>query len=165
MINHSLSHAICPSFFRYSLHGVSCGFYSRKRGKIFPRTVCVRNTVNSFYPVASNIFFPTSTVTVMASFRNLPFLDFCKDPLRNSPQLYAVYRPVMCSVSKLIITSYYHHHHSHHHALSVSRCSDQVIRHKTSNAVPPPISTHSALFPLSNALPLALPPVWPLAVQ
>ena len=103
---HSFSVSLHASvFFRYYFHGIPSSVYSRKRGNVVHRTLCFQNTINSFYPVASNIFFPTSTVALMALFRTLPFLDFVKDPLRNPPQLHAVCTCLcfMCLVSVLII--------------------------------------------------------------
>ena len=53
MVSHSPSYSIHASFFRSSFLGVPPGVYSRILGNIFPRTLCVQNTVNSFYPLAS----------------------------------------------------------------------------------------------------------------
>ena len=76
MVSHSPSYTIQPSFFQSSFLGVPSGVYSRIRGNIFPTTLCVQIIVNSFYPVASNIFFPIFIVALMAS-----ILDFDKASL------------------------------------------------------------------------------------
>ena len=53
MVSHSSSYSIHASFFLSSFLGVPPVVYSRILGNIFPRTLCVQNTVNSFYPLAS----------------------------------------------------------------------------------------------------------------
>ena len=91
MISHSPSYSKHPSTFRSSFLCVPSGFYSRIRGNIFSRTLCIQRSVNCFYRIASNIFLPTSVVALMLSFRNFPFPDLVKDPLRYPLQLHAVY--------------------------------------------------------------------------
>ena len=87
----------------------------------------------------------------MASFRTLPFLDFVKDPLRNPSQSHAVYWPVMCLVSMLIII-----------IIIIIRYMSVAIVFGLSDAktrnFDSIIGQHSGMFSFPNAYRLAL---WP----